>query len=82
MPTVTIDLPDSLLAATGQSKDELAQEARFLLALKLFEVGKVSSGRAAEICGMSRVQFLLAAGDAGVSLLDLDEQELDRELEE
>ena len=82
MTTVTIDLPDSLLAATGQSREELAKEARFLLALKLFELGKVSSGRAAEICSMSRVQFLLSAGRAEVPLVDLDDEEMAREFEE
>jgi hypothetical protein len=41
---------------------------------------RVSSGKAAETCGMSRVEFLLAAGRLGVSLVQLDADELKREL--
>jgi len=47
--------------------------------LKLFEQGRLSSGKAAELCGMTRVDFLLLAGKAGIPVLDLDGEELDRE---
>jgi hypothetical protein len=42
----------------------------------------VSSERAAEVCGLSRVEFLFAASRAGVPVADLDETEMARELEE
>ncbi|MFB1512683.1 MAG: UPF0175 family protein, partial [Thiocapsa sp. C3-sup] len=54
-------------------------EARFLLALKLFEQGRISSGKAAVLCGMGRVAFLLAAGRAGVPVVDLSGDDLDEE---
>ena len=44
MVSLQLDLPDSVLLATGQSRDEFSREAKFLLALKLFEVGRLSSG--------------------------------------
>lgn len=50
-----------------------------MLALKLFEVGRLSSGKAGELCGMGRVEFLLAAGRAGVPVLALDADELSAE---
>jgi predicted HTH domain antitoxin len=73
MSTIKIELPASLLLSTGQSQEQFVREAKFLLALKLFELGRLSSGRAAELCGMNRVDFLLLAGRTGVPLLDLDE---------
>ncbi|HEX7184056.1 MAG TPA: UPF0175 family protein [Thermoanaerobaculia bacterium] len=79
MGVIHIDLPESVLLATGQSQEEFVKEAKFFVALKLFELGRVSSGRAAELCGMGRVEFLLFAGRAGVPVADLDEAELDRE---
>lgn len=82
MGTLHVDLPESLVLATGQSPDELVREASFLLALKLFELDRVSSERAAEVCAMSRVEFLLAASRAGVAVADLEETELAREFEE
>jgi predicted HTH domain antitoxin len=82
MTTLHVDLPESLMLATGQSPEALVREASFLLALKLFEMDRVSSERAAEVCGLSRVEFLLAASRAGVPVADLDETEMEREFEE
>jgi len=79
MASFQIDLPDSVLLATGQSAEELIREAKFLLALKLFEVGRISSGRAAELGDLPRVEFLLRAGSMGVPVADLDEEEMDQE---
>lgn len=76
---IHLDLPDSLLLATGQSSEDFVREAKFLLAVKLFELGRISSGRAAELSELPRVEFMLRAGRLGVPLADLDEEELDRE---
>jgi predicted HTH domain antitoxin len=77
--TILLDLPDSILLATGQSREEFVRGAKFLLALKLFEVGRISSGRAAELSGLPRIEFLFRAGRVAVPVADLDEEELDRE---
>jgi predicted HTH domain antitoxin len=79
MATVRLDFPDSIVLATGQSPEELADETKLLLALKLFERGRLSSGRAAELSGLSRVDFLFHAGRLGVPVADLDEEDLERE---
>lgn len=42
----------------------------------LFEVGRFSSGNAGLLCGMGRVEFLMAAGRAGVPAVDMDAEEL------
>jgi hypothetical protein len=77
--TIQLDLPDSVLLAAGQSTEEFAREAKFLLALKLFELGRISSGRAADLCELPRVEFLFRAGRMKVPVADLDEQEFERE---
>lgn len=79
MGVIHIDLPESLLLSTGQSQEDFVRDAKFFVALKLFELGRVSSGRAAEICGLPRVEFLLLAGRSGVPVADLDADELSRE---
>ncbi|MFC1707054.1 UPF0175 family protein [Planctomycetota bacterium] len=81
MNPVTIDIPEDYLLASGQSREDFVREAKFLLALKLFELGRLSSGRAAGLCGMSRVDFLLAVGRMGIAVADLDPEEVDREFE-
>ena len=79
MGMIHIDLPESVLLTTGQSQEDFVKEAKFLLALKLFELGRMSSGRAADLCALPRLDFLLLAGRAGVPVADLDEEELSRE---
>jgi predicted HTH domain antitoxin len=79
MGAIHVDFPENILLTTGQSQEEFVKEAKFFVALKLFELGRVSSGRAADLCGIPRVEFLLLAGRAGVPLADLDAGELDRE---
>jgi predicted HTH domain antitoxin len=80
MRVVTIEIPESILLGSGQSSEDFAKEAKLLLMAKLLERGRVSSGVAAEACGMTRVEFLLAAGKLGVSPVQLDADELKREL--
>ena len=79
MNTVMLELPIDALASPGVSPESLASEAKFMLALKLFEVGRLSSGKAGQLCGMGRVEFLFAAGRAGVSVVALDDDELSAE---
>jgi hypothetical protein len=82
MNTMLLELPIDALALPGVTPEELAREAKFMLALKLFEVGRLSSGKAGKLCGMGRVEFLLAAGRAGVPLVVLDEDEVSTEFAE
>ena len=74
-----LEFPFDALALPGASPESLASEAKFMLALKLFEVGRLSSGKAGQLCGMGRVEFLLAAGRAGVPVATLDEEEISAE---
>jgi predicted HTH domain antitoxin len=79
MSTITIEVPESVLLATGQSREAFTGEARFLLAAKLFELERLSSGKAAQLCGMAHPDFLLAVGQLGIPVVRLAGEELDRE---
>jgi len=72
-------LPVDALASPGMSLESLAQEAKFMLALKLFEVGRLSSAKAGLLCSMGRVEFLLAACRAGVPIVAMDSDEIKAE---
>ena len=64
MPTrqVVIDIPEKVLLAEKTDEAAFARELRTLAAVKLYELGRLSSGRAAELAGMTRVEFLLSLG--------------------
>lgn len=55
-------------------------EARLLLAIKLFEVGKVSLGQAARLTGFSKRTFMELLGRHGVPVFNYSPEELREEL--
>jgi predicted HTH domain antitoxin len=76
MPQIAIEYPDELLLSLGTSADAFEKEARFALAAKLYEQGRLSSGKAAGLAGMDRVMFLVSLHRAGVAAIDLDDDEM------
>jgi predicted HTH domain antitoxin len=81
MTTMTIDCPAELSVALGKRPDDAAREVRLMAALKLFEAGRISSGLAAKLAGMSRVAFLCQCGQYGVSIFQQNPQELDSDIQ-
>lgn len=79
--SLTIPYGDDILLSVGLSEDEFAEEARFLLAAKLYELGKLSSGQAAVLCGKGRVDFLLSLPRVGVSISNLRPEDAEAEIE-
>ena len=77
---LTIPYPDELLLSLKESSVEFEAEARLLLAAKLYELGRVSTGMAARLAGMSRVAFMFALSRFGLSPIGLEPDELAEDL--
>jgi predicted HTH domain antitoxin len=82
MKTLEIPYPEDLLDETGETPEEFEREVQFLVAAKLYELGRVTSGRAADIAGMQRVPFLNELGRYRISVVNYSTDELNREIEE
>lgn len=76
--TIKIDFPATLLLH-DKGPAALERRSRFLLALKFFELGEITSGQAASMCGMGRVAFLYESSRCGVPVVELSDEELSRE---
>lgn len=79
MCKITLSIPDGALAALKVSPEQLGAELRLAAAIKLYELGRLSSGAAAKLAGVPRVVFLTKLADYGVDTFRLTEEQLARE---
>lgn len=77
--TLKIEM-DELIEAMETTPAQFDREFKFLALAKLYELGKISSGRAARICGMGRVEFLLSLARVGVPMSNLTAEDLQDDL--
>jgi len=75
-----IKYPSGFEYAVHMTKEEMEHHIRLMAALKMFELGKVSSGKAAQLAGLSRVEFLETCGRYRVSLFNYPPEELEQEI--
>jgi predicted HTH domain antitoxin len=80
MSLVHFEIPQDAAETLRVSQDRIGDELRLLAAIKLFEIGRVSSGAAARLAGLSRTVFLSRLADYDVSALHASEDELNRDV--
>ena len=77
---LTIDYPEGLEKAVATTRKELEAQIRLMAALKMFELGKLSSGKAAQLAGISRVEFFEMCGRYQVPIVNYTDDEIAAEL--
>jgi predicted HTH domain antitoxin len=76
---IVIDVPEKVLLAEKTDEVSFARELRMLAAVKLYELGRLSSGRAAELAGVPRIEFLLALSRYKVFPFEAELEDLERQ---
>ena len=75
-----LEMPDGAFSALHKSPDEFGRELRLAAAVKWYEITAISQEKAAEIAGLSRVDFMEALGRFRVSPFQYGYQEVLAEL--
>ena len=75
-----IPYPKGLPQALKMSDEEFGDELRFLASAKLYELGRLSAGKAAKLSGLSRIEFLARLAHIGVPAINLRDEEIDAEI--
>jgi predicted HTH domain antitoxin len=79
MSRIVLDIPNDTLLALKMTPEEAGMALRLVAAIKLFELGRLSSGAAAQLAGVPRTVFLTRLADYGVDTFQLSAEELDQE---
>lgn len=80
MPIAHIPYDEQLLVASGRSAEEIEREFRLVLAAKLYELGRLSLGQAAELAGRNKADFMFELAPLGVSIFNFDAEGLKHEI--
>lgn len=68
--TYNVSLPAHLAFLLNMQEQEFSEEVKRLVLVRLFEMGKISSGRAAKMLGMNRIAFLEMLANYNVSMFN------------
>ncbi len=74
--TLTLEYGDEVLIALGVSPEQFGEELKLLTAVKLYELGRLSSGAAANLAEIPKPLFLTKLAEYGVNTFRLTEEEL------
>ena len=82
MGAIQVELDQDLVDLLEELHRPVKEAARELIVLELYRQGEVSSGKAAELLGMPRGEFIRYASARGIPYLQLSGEELRREVED
>ena len=82
MGAASIELDRDLVDLLEELQRPAKEAARELIVLELYRQGEVSSGRAAQLLGKEREEFIRYASERGIPYLQLSDEELRREVED
>ena len=80
MGRVTVDLDEPLVQVLSLLDQPVDQSVRELVVLELYRLATISSGKAAQLLGMSKLQFIQFSGRLGIPFFRMTDEQLDAEV--
>ena len=81
MRPVPVELDQDLVAVLEELRRPVKEAARELIVLELYRQGELSSGKAAQLLGLEREDFIRQASAKGIPYFQLRGEDLQRELD-
>ncbi len=78
---INFEIPEDILNALNQDVNEFTQQSRLYTALQLFKNHRLSFGKAVELAGISKDEFLIELGKNNIDYISYDPSDLETELE-
>jgi predicted HTH domain antitoxin len=82
MTTIELELDDAIVTLLKEQNQPLEASALELMVLELYRRGEISSGKAAELLGIRRIDFIRHASQLGIPFFNITTEELDAEVAE
>ena len=73
--TISIDFPSDIFLALNETESEIKQRIKISLAIRLYKLQKLTIGKAAQIAGLTRLQFetILSENEIPISNLTIED---------
>jgi len=76
----TLEYPDEILISLKEDEKHFLKEVKLLAAVKLYELNRLSLGKASKLAGLDKIDFIKVLGEHKVSIFKLNEEELAKDV--
>lgn len=74
--TISIDFPNDIFLALNESETDLKKRIKLTLAVELYKSQKLTIGKAAQLSGMTRLDFEKELSKNKISISNLTEEDV------
>lgn len=79
--TISVDFPNDILLALNESENDLKKLMKIALAMQLYKVQKLTIGKAAQLSGLSRIEFEKELSNNKIPISNLTETDVLNDIE-
>jgi predicted HTH domain antitoxin len=76
-----LNIPAEILYTLNETKNDFIKKMKFYTALELYRLKKISTGKAAELAGMHKIDFIFALGRHDIPVINYDPDDFLEEVE-